>query len=107
MATRVELYYYPDCPSHEGALARLQAVLDEAGLALPVAVIRVETLAEAQRHGFAGSPTVRIDGLDIDPASVGDAPQLTCRAYRLEDGRISPLPSETMIRRALGIDTPP
>jgi hypothetical protein len=57
---------------------------------------------DAERLGFPGSPTIRIDGVDIDPEGaeqMGTA--LTCRVYRLEDGRISPLPSQKMIRRAL------
>ena len=41
-----------------------------------------------------------VNGDDIDPP-VNAHYALTCRAYRLEGGRISPLPSEAMIRKAL------
>ena len=44
--------------------------------------------------------TIRVAGRDIQPP--GDAPAgLTCRVYRLRDGRISALPDPADIREAL------
>jgi hypothetical protein len=97
---RVSFLYYEECPSHDLALERLRAVMAEEGVADDVEVVKVETEEQARELRFVGSPTIRVDGQDIDPPS--DSPYaLTCRAYRLEDGRISPLPSRDMIRRAL------
>jgi hypothetical protein len=65
-----------------------------------VEVVKVETEEQARELRFVGSPTIRVDGQDIDlPTESRYA--LTCRVYRLEDGRISPLPAKDMIRRAL------
>ncbi len=97
----VTFLYYEDCPSHEQALERLRAVMQEEGIQAQVKVIKVETEEEAQRLRFVGSPTILMNGQDIDPPSAGAHYALTCRAYRLESGRISPLPSLNMIRRAL------
>ncbi len=93
--------YYEDCPSHEQALARLRQVMEEEGIQAEIEVIKVETEEQAQALQFIGSPTIRVDGRDIDPPPPDAYYALTCRAYRLEDGRISPLPSMEMIRRAL------
>ena len=93
--------YYEDCPSHEVALARLREVLDEEGIATEIEVVRVDTDDQAQQLAFVGSPTIRIAGRDIDPPPAGAQYALTCRAYRREDGRITPLPTHEMIRRAL------
>ena len=93
--------YYEDCPSHEQALARLRQVMEEEGIQAEIEVIKVETEEQAQALQFIGSPTIRVDGRDIDPPPPDAYYALTCRAYRLEDGRISPLPSTEMIRRAL------
>ena len=97
---RVSFLYYEECPSHDLALERLREVVAEGGISREVEVINVETEDQARELRFVGSPTIRVDGQDIDPPS---HPRyvLTCRAYRLEDGRISPLPSKDMIRRAL------
>lgn len=64
-------------------------------------VIRIDTQEDAERHHFPGSPTIRFDGTDLQPEGVQGQAILTCRTYRTETGRLSPLPTATMIRRAL------
>jgi hypothetical protein len=97
---RVSFLYYEECPSHDLALERLREVMEEEGISREVEVFKVETEDQARELRFVGSPTIRLDGQDIDPP-IDSRYVLTCRAYRLEDGRISPLPSKNMIRRAL------
>jgi hypothetical protein len=96
----IRLLYYEECPSHEEALERLRKVLAEEDVRAQIDVMKVETSEQAQELRFIGSPTILIDDHDIDPQPNAQY-QLTCRAYRLEDGRISPLPSVSMIRRAI------
>jgi len=74
--------------------------MNQEGITDEVETINVRTDEEAVSRRFRGSPTILVDGRDIDPSST-ERFGLACRAYRLEDGRISPLPSESMIRRAL------
>jgi hypothetical protein len=97
---RVKFLYYEECPSHTLALERLREVMVEEGIPGEVEVIKVETEEQAHELRFVGSPTIRVDGQDIDPPR-DSRYALTCRPYRLEDGRISPLPSKDMIQRAL------
>jgi hypothetical protein len=104
MATRtpsVELLWWEGCPSTEEALAMLREEMGAAGLdASAVDVREVSTDADAEREGFAGSPTIRVDGRDVQP--VPDEPiGLSCRVYRLADGRISPLPDRREVRQTL------
>jgi hypothetical protein len=97
---KIHFLYSEQCPSHDEALERLRTVLHEEGVRANIEVIKVETFEDARRYRFPGSPTILIDGQDIDPTPNPEyAP--TCRAYRLEDGRISPLPSVSMIRKAI------
>jgi hypothetical protein len=97
---RIEFLYWEECPSHEQALARLREVLAEEGIRAPIEVLRVDTDEEARRLRFPGSPTIRVDGADIAPPP--DLPAgLSCRVYHTEDGRVTPLPTKAMIRRAL------
>lgn len=76
--------------------------MDEFKLDHPVEVIQVETDQQAAVQHFIGSPTIRINGEDIDPPQNAAEVyySLTCRAYRLENGRISPMPSAEMLRQA-------
>ena len=68
----------------------------------PNAVIlsEVDTDSGAQCEHFVGSPTIRIDGVDIQPPS-GEPFGLTCRVYHRRDGRISPTPDPADVREAL------
>ncbi|MGD8621216.1 MAG: hypothetical protein PVI81_05715 [Anaerolineales bacterium] len=97
----IDFLYYEDCPSHDDALERLRKVLDAERIEARIHVTKVETEQQAQELKFVGSPTIRIEGRDIDTPPEDAYYGLTCRAFRLENGRISPLPSETMIRSAL------
>lgn len=97
----IRFLYYEECPSHDQALARLKQVIAEANIDAPIDIIKVETEPQAQALRFVGSPTIRLNGEDIVPVPSDAFYSLTCRAYRLEDGRISPLPSLDMIRQPL------
>ncbi|MDA0137960.1 hypothetical protein [Solirubrobacter deserti] len=68
---------------------------------LGVRVVEREIVSEqdAERAGFVGSPTLRVDGEDLFPTD--EPPGLTCRIYRLADGRISPTPDPDALRTAL------
>jgi hypothetical protein len=99
----IEFLYYEDCPSHHDALERLRKVISAEGIEAHISVTKVETEEQAKELKFVGSPTIRVGGRDIDPPGADAYYGLTCRAFRLEGGRISPLPSEDMIRKALAI----
>jgi hypothetical protein len=98
---RVELLFWAGCPSHPEALRELRAALAEQGLDPAGVVVReVLTEAQARTHGFIGSPTIRIDGRDVQPAP-GEPLGLTCRVYIRRDGRYSPTPDPADLRDAL------
>ena len=99
---RVELLWWEGCPSTPRALEDLRAAMSEAGLDPDAVEVRkVESEARAREERFTGSPTIRIDGRDAQPPE-DDRPALTCRVYRLRDGRISPTPDPADVREALG-----
>ena len=66
-----------------------------------VEVREIRTDEQASRERFPGSPTIRINGADVQPPREGDPGGLTCRIYRLRDGRISPTPDPRDVREAL------
>ena len=98
---RVELLFWEGCPSYPRAHSDLRAALLEAGLDPDGVIVReVETDAEAEAQQFVGSPTIRIDGVDVQPAPEQPT-ALTCRVYRRRDGRFSPTPDPADLRDAL------
>jgi hypothetical protein len=98
---KIEMLFWEGCPSHPEALELLQDVLRERGIEEPIQLREVFTLDDAVELGFPGSPTIRVDGRDVDPAGATDAPALTCRVYRLPDGRPSPVPSRQQLEEAV------
>jgi hypothetical protein len=94
----VELFWWEGCPSTDKALATLRDVLAEEGLDGDAVRLReVRSDEDAERERFVGSPTIRIDGVEVAPSE--DEPVgLTCRIYRLRNGRISPTPDPEDIR---------
>ena len=66
-----------------------------------VEIIRVDSQDDADRHRFPGSPTIRFEGIDLQPEGVQGSAMLTCRTYRTDAGRLSPLPTVVMIRQAV------
>lgn len=96
----IQFLYFEDCPSHDEALKRLREVMQEEGIEAEIKIVKVTTEEQAQELKFIGSPTILINGLDIIPVVPDARYYLSCRVYELEDGRISPLPSYEMIRKA-------
>jgi hypothetical protein len=92
----VELLYWDGCPSYPQALAQLRSILGEDA---PIVVREIRSEADAVAERFPGSPTIRVDGQDLFP--IDDPPGLSCRIYRLADGRFSPTPDPGALREAL------
>jgi hypothetical protein len=95
----IELLFWRGCPSHPDALAMLRAALAERGISDDVVVREIVDDQDAVAERFPGSPTIRVDGADLFPTD--DPPSLTCRVYRLADGRFSPTPDPGELRAAL------
>jgi hypothetical protein len=76
-------------------------VLAERGVEAEVEAREVTTQDEAERLAFPGSPTIRVDGRDVDPAGADSRPALNCRIYHLPDGRVSPVPTREQLEEAL------
>jgi hypothetical protein len=99
---RVELLWWAGCPSWGRAIAELRDAMEQAGLNPDTIELReVANDEQAERTGFVGSPTIRIDGRDVLPPGPEEPAGLSCRVYRLRDGRFSPVPDPADLRDAL------
>jgi mercuric ion transport protein len=102
---RVEVLYFEGCPNHAPTVERLRAELMSHGVTEEIEEVEIHNQSQAEALGFLGSPSVRINGLDIE----GEARDLksfgmSCRTY-LEGAVRSGLPSNELIRRALDEQT--
>ena len=95
---RIELLYWEGCPSYPEARELLDEIVDDSAA---IEMREVTSQEEAEALRFPGSPTIRIDGVDVDAEGAAARPALACRIYRLPDGRVSPVPSREMLETAL------
>jgi hypothetical protein len=109
MTIKIELLYLDGCPSRDAFLPRLHELLAEAGVQASVEQCRVESDADAQRGRFLGSPTLRVDGIDVDPrAGTRTDYGLQCRLYPTEQGLRGAPPDEWVLaalQRRAGLST--
>ena len=98
----IELFYFDGCPSYLWALDNLKDALHlEAAEAPDVDMVAVTSDADAQGKRLIGSPTIRIDGVDIEGPEAGkQGYALSCRVYS-DEGRMAGWPSVMQIRRTL------
>ena len=94
---RVELLFADGDPAAMPARQNLVEVLTEDAFETPIQMVAIGSHQDAELLGMRGSPTIRIDGEDIDPdwdGPIGLAP----RSYAIGDG---PIPGKPLIRRAV------
>jgi hypothetical protein len=93
---KIEVLFVPGCPNYQPAVERVKKVLASESLQVDVEGIPVNTDADARALLFPGSPTIRIDGNDVEPDEM-NATGLTCRVYANRTG----VPSEEVVRLAV------
>jgi|FLYL01.1.fsa_nt_gi hypothetical protein len=95
--TCIDLLYFAGCPSYQQVWHDLVEVIADAELDACVRLVNVDTPEKATALHFAGSPTVKVNGHDLE-GYAGDG-FLACRFYRENDGK--GWPSRNLLRRAL------
>jgi len=92
----IEVLYVPGCPHYESTMERVKTVLSSESLQTRPHGVAVSTDAEAKSLKFPGSPTVRVNGRDIEPSATTQI-GLACRIYANGSG----VPTEPMLRAAI------
>jgi hypothetical protein len=97
----VELLTTTNCPHRDAALALVQRICGQRDGQAEIRVIQVADQPAAERLRFLGSPTIRVNGRDIEPGAEWNNEYVCgCRLYK---GRHSlrGLPEEAWLRQAL------
>lgn len=97
----VQLLYLPDCPNYQPTRELIEQTGRELGLDLDLELIAINDEASAHRLRFIGSPTVRIDGRDVEPDARGRTDvALSCRIYRTKE-ETRGYPDRELLRTAM------
>jgi hypothetical protein len=98
---QIEVLVFDGCPNLDSTIEHARQAITHANVPADVRVVRVETDADAKRLRFLGSPTVRVDGVDVEPATIGRGDfGLQCRIYSVA-GRYQGTPPADWIAAAL------
>jgi hypothetical protein len=93
---KIEVLYVPGCPNHKPAVEAVTNVLASESFETEISEVPVRSEGEAHALRFPGSPTIRVNGGDVEPESVSGY-GLACRLY----GNGTNIPSEAAIRTAV------
>lgn len=95
---KIEVLYFDGCPHYETFATHLDQLMRDRGVGEQTRRVRVTTSRQAQELQFLGSPTLRINGTDVDPTA-GDRTDygMQCRLYRTVDGYRGMPPDEWIL----------
>jgi glutaredoxin len=98
---QIEVLTFAGCPHAQQALELVERIVAELELEASIRHVDVSDLEQAEAHRFLGSPTIRVNGRDIEPG-IGERTDYTlaCRIYRTETGANGE-PDEHWLRHAL------
>lgn len=97
----IEILYFEGCPNYGGLEQHIRALCTGLGTDTPIVSRRIDTDDQAHDERFLGSPTVRVNGVDVDPTAVArNSYGLACRLYRHAD-RVQGTPPDGWIVAAI------
>ena len=102
--TLIEVLYFEGCPGALPTIDTVESVVRDAKLqGVEIRKVLIEDARAAGRLRFLGSPSVRVDGRDVEPEADkrGDF-GLQCRVYTVA-GSLRNTPERAWIERALGV----
>jgi hypothetical protein len=103
MRPSVQILFFEGCPNHERARELVEQVARELGLQSEIALVEAPDGETAEQLRFLGSPTIRVDGRDVEPgADERQESALSCRVYQSEHG-LAGQPDAHWIRDALTV----
>jgi hypothetical protein len=98
---RVEILYFQGCPNHGPARAAVERLASQLRIEPEIRLVEVADPDAAVELRFLGSPTVRVDGVDVEPGAEARRDfAFSCRIYRSEHG-VAEGPDEAWVREAL------
>jgi hypothetical protein len=98
---KIEVLYFEGCPNHIPAMEIVREALNSLGRPDEIHQVEIHTQADAEAIGFVGSPSIRVNGSDIEPwARTAKEFGLSCRTY-VNGLHYGGLPSRELLRSSI------
>ena len=98
---RIEILTFDGCPNADSAIEHVRQAIRMESADATVEIISVDTPEAADALRFLGSPSVRVNGEDVErPAQDEQSFGLMCRRYDCK-GSVMGSPSVALIRAAI------
>lgn len=94
---KVEILYFPGCPNHQSTAQRVREVAQEMGVDVDITERDVTGVEDPAALGFRGSPTVLIDGKEIESTVTEPTAKLGCRTFSSGTG----VPEKELLMQAM------
>jgi hypothetical protein len=96
--TTIEILYFDGCLNHQKLLTHFPQLLEREDITAEIVLRNIPDADTAVKERFLGSPTVRLDGHDIDPdACQRDDYGLKCRLHRTPSGLCGSPPDQWIL----------
>ena len=96
---KIDLLYFDGCANWQDGLENLNTALEREGINAEINLVRVGDNTEAAKLKFLGSPSFRVDSVELWPEQRNNY-NLSCRMYPTPEG-IKGAPTVEMLQEKL------
>jgi len=79
---KIDVQYFEGCPNSETVLQMVKEFISESEMKIDIEEVLVESQEDAEKYKFRGSPTILINGNDLEGLPESKTPSLSCRYYQ-------------------------
>ncbi len=100
---KIEILYFEGCPNHEPTVLLFNETVSELGIDAEINMVKVKDNDDAIDKKFVGSPSIRINGKDLEIDDENEPAQysMQCRMYSFGKDQSGIPPKELLKRRLM------
>lgn len=77
----IEVQHFHSCPNSDEMIKRVREAITNSKVEIEYREVLIDTPEKAEKYKFRGSPTVLINGIDLEGLPKPDLGNLACRYY--------------------------
>ena len=93
----IRVLTFEDCPNCNAAMKLAEQTVRELSVDAVIQQVHVESASEAEQYRFLGSPTIQVNGEDIEVERRREKASYACRVYRTAQGIAGVPPKDLLV----------